>query len=353
MLLRIILTIVLLGFAQTTTWAEPAYLDNRSSAETLVRSLYNAVNAHDYARAYDYFTTPPAKDFAAFQAGYAHTSKVDVITGDVTGDGAAGSIFFSVPTAIKAIDDKGVAKVFVGCYVVSQVNGAVQEPPYRPLQIHSAALKPAKLDDFNVYSLPKCEGSASEVNNELATIEDAKARFAADQNVHCPKVQETLAGLSEPQVYKIKYAQAGALATDPLTEVQLFSFVCMLAAYNENKVFYLSDSSGKELHLLSFSEPHLDIKYADEDSKKLKSIKVDGFTASIDLTNAEYDEKTTSISSFAKWRGIGDASSNGTWVFKDGQFLLQTYDVDATYDEEQNSISVFSNGQIVLKPFNN
>jgi Protein of unknown function (DUF1176) len=353
MLQRIILTIILITCVQTSAWAEPPYLDDRSSAETLVRSLYNAVNAHDYARAYDYFATPPAKNFDAFQAGYEHTAKVDVITGNITEDGAASSTFFSVPIAIKATDDKGGEKVFSGCYVIKKVNGAIQEPPYRPLQIQSATLKPAKLDDFNVYSLPKCEGTVAEADNELPTIEEAKARFIADQNTHCPKVQETLAGLNEPQVYKIKYAQAGALATDPLTEVELFAFNCMLAAYNANEVYYLSDSSGKELHLLSFAEPHLDLKYADEESQKLKSLNVIGFTSSVDLTNSEYDEKTNSISSFAKWRGIGDASSNGTWVFDSGQFVLKTYDVDPTYDEEQNSIPVFSNGQIVLKPTGN
>ena len=347
--LRIIFSIALLAFAQTTALAGDAYLDNRSSAEDLVRSLYNAVNNRDFARAFDYFATPPAKDFAAFQSGYEHTARVDVITGEVFGDGAAGSTYFSVPTIIKATDDKGAAKVFMGCYTIRQVNGAIQEPPSRPMQIEKGVLKPAKLDDFNTYSLPKCDGAASEPNNDLPTIDDAKARFIADQNVHCPKVQETRAGLNEPQMYKIKYAQAGASANDPLTEIELFSFNCMLAAYNANEVYYLSDSSGKELHLLSFAEPHLDLKYEDDESKKLKSIKVDGFTASIDLTNSEYDEKTNSISSFSKWRGIGDASSNGTWVFADGQFVLKTYDVDPTYDEEQNSIAVFSNGQMVLK----
>ncbi len=349
MLLRVIFTIILLAFAQTAAWAEDAYLDNRSSAEELVRSLYNAVNLHDFARAYDYFASPPAKDFAAFQAGYEHTARVDVITGEVNGDGAAGSTYFSVPTIIKATDDKGAAKVFMGCYTIRQVNGPIQEPPYHPMQIDKGALKPAKLDDFNTYSLPKCDGAASEPNNDLPNIDDAKARFIADQNVHCPKVQETRAGLNEPQMYKIKYAQAGAAAEDPLTEVRLFTFVCVMAAYNENEVFYLSESTGKELHLLSFAEPHLDLKYKDEESKKLKSIKADGFSASIDLTNAEYDEKTNSISSFAKWRGLADASSNGTWVFVDGQFVLKNYDVDPTYDDEQNSISIFANGQMVLK----
>ena len=349
MLLRIVLLTILVAFAQTTASAEDAYLDNRSSAEELVRSLYNAVNNHDFARAFDYFASPPAKDFAAFQAGYEHTVRVDVITGEVVGDGAAGSTYYSVPTIIKATDDKGASKVFMGCYTIRQVNGPIQAPPYRPMQIDKGSLKPAKLDDFNTYNMPKCDGAASEPDNALPTIDDAKARFIADQNVHCQKVQDTRAGLNEPLLYKIKYNQAGASANDPPTEVELFAFVCMMAAYNENEIFYLSDSSGKELHLLSFAEPHFDFKYDDEESKKLKSMKINGFTASIDLTNAEYDEKTNSISSFSKWRGIGDASSNGTWVFADGQFVLKTYDVDPTYDEEQNSIAVFSNGQMMLK----
>ena len=346
MLLRIIFTMVLAVMASSVAWAQDVYLDNRSSAEELVRSLYNAVNNHDYARAFDYFATPPTKDFAIFQAGYQHTARVDVITGEITGDGAAGSTYLSVPTIIKATDDKGTTKIFTGCYTIRQVNGPIQEPPFRPLQIDKGTFKPAKLDDFNTYSLPKCDGSTSEPDNTLPTIDDAKARFIADQNIHCPKVQETRAGLNEPQVYKIKYAQAGAAANDPKTEVELFAFSCMMAAYNENQVFYLSETSGKELHLLSFAEPHLDLKYEDEESKKLKSMNVDGFTASIDLVNAEYDEKTYSISSFSKWRGIGDASSNGTWVFVDGQFVLKTYDVDPTYDEEMNAISVIKDGKI-------
>jgi Protein of unknown function (DUF1176) len=352
-MLRIVSTMVLLASAQTAAWAGEAYLDNRSSADELVRSLYNAVNNRDFARAFDYFATPPAKDFVAFQSGYEHTARVDVITGEVFGDGAAGSTYFSVPTIIKATDDKGAAKVFMGCYTVRQVNGSIQGPPYHPLQIDKGALKPAKLDDFNIYSLPKCDGAASEPDNSLPTIDDARARFIADQNVHCPKVQETRAGLNEPQVFKIKYPQAGAAANDPPTEVELFSFVCLMAAYNENEIYYLSDSSGKELHLLSFAEPHLDLKYEDQENKKLKSMKVDGFTSSIDLTNSEYDEKTNSITSFSKWRVIGDASSSGTWVFSENQFVLRTFDVDPTFDEEQNSISVFSNRQIVLKPANN
>jgi hypothetical protein len=347
MLLRIVFTMFLVALAGSSAFAEDAYLDNRSSAADLVRSLYNAINHHEYAGAYDYFASPPAKDFATFQAGYDHTVRVDVITGDVTGDGAAGSTYFTVPTAIKATDDKGRSKVFIGCYTVKAVNGAIQEPPFRPFIVEKGALKPGKDDDFAVYGLPKCGDAAPDNNTATATIDDAKARFVAEQDGHCQKVEETRGGINEPHQYKIKYKQAGSAANDPLTEVSLFVFDCTMAAYNETQVFYLSDTSGNQLNLLSFSEPHLDLKYVDEDSKTLKSMAVDGFTASHELTNSDYDEATNTITSFAKWRGIGDASSQGTWGFVDGQFVLKDYDVDPTYDEEQNPVSIMKNGNLI------
>ena len=56
--------------------------------------------------------------------------------------------------------------------------------------------------------------------------------------------------------------------------------------------------------------------------------------------NSEYDEATRSITSYAKWRGLGDASSSGTWMFRDGTFTLVKYEVDASYDEEINPETV-------------
>ena len=131
--------------------------------------------------------------------------------------------------------------------------------------------------------------------------------------------------------------------------MSLFVFECTLAAYNETEVYYLGESSGKLLNLVSFPEPHTNIKYEGEESIKLKSMLVDGFVATHELTNSEYDEKTQSITSFSKWRGIGDASSSGTWQFIDGQFVLKNYDIDPTYDEEMNPVAVFLNGKMVLK----
>ncbi len=340
----------LMAFFLSPAHAEDGYLDNRSDAQSLVRSYYNAINQHDYARAYDYFANPPAKDFATFQKGFGDTAHVDVLTGDVSGEGAAGHTYFSVPTAIRAKGTDGKFKYFAGCYTVVAVNGAIQDPPARPYQIDKASLKPIKEDDYHSYALPKCSDQPVDQPAPTDGTEASKARFVAEMSSQCDKAAETQGGTNEPQVFPISYHQTGAAKSDPDQKVTLYVFVCAMAAYNETDVFYLFDALG--LHRLSFGQPHLDIVYAPggEDNSKLKSMKVDGFTATDSLINAEFDAKTNSITSFEKWRGVGDASSNGKWVFDQGQFVLKDYDVDPTYDGEINPITVMKGGKLKLAP---
>ena len=330
--------------------ADDAYLDNRSSAESLVRSYYNAVNSHDYARAYTYFSNPPVKDFDTFQKGFADTGHVDVLTGDVSGEGAAGHTFYSVPTAIRAKGTDGKLKYFAGCYTVSAVNGPIQDPPSRPYEIDKASLKPIKEGDYDSNSLPKCTDQTADAEQPVDSVENAKAHFVGDFAGQCRKTIDTLGGINEPQTFTITYHQDGAAKGEPDQKVTLYVFECEMAAYNATEVFYLYDALG--LHALSFAEPHLNITHppGDEEGKVVKSMKLDGFTATQMLTNAEYDDKTKSISSFAKWRGIADASSNGLWTFRQGEFVLKDYDVDATYDGEQNPVSVIKDGKTKLAP---
>ena len=43
---------------------EAPYVDDRSSAEAVIRSLYSAINRHEFTRAWGYYgDTKPAKDF--------------------------------------------------------------------------------------------------------------------------------------------------------------------------------------------------------------------------------------------------------------------------------------------------
>jgi hypothetical protein len=40
------------------------------------------------------------------------------------------------------------------------------------------------------------------------------------------------------------------------------------------------------------------------------------------------------------WRGLGDASDSGTWLFRNGDFALVRYEVDASHDGEINPDTV-------------
>jgi hypothetical protein len=168
--------------ALTSLWslqalaADLPYLDDRSDAAAVVRSLYNAVSRKEYARAWDYFgEAKPAKDFAEFAKGYEKTERVEIETGAVSSDGAAGSVFYNIPVAIRAIDKDGTEKVFAGCYTARQVNGSVQEPPFTPIQLEKGVLKPA--DGNLTDALPKQCGDAPPT--EIDAVLDLATRPSA------------------------------------------------------------------------------------------------------------------------------------------------------------------------------
>jgi hypothetical protein len=131
--------LLLLGSAPALA-AQPAYLDDRSTAASLVRSYYNAVNRHEYARAYTYFGDSPPQPYQQFADGYADTVSVSVATGAATSDGAAGSTYFTLPVAIDALQSNGTHRQFAGCYTTRLIQPGVQDPPVTPMFIYKATL---------------------------------------------------------------------------------------------------------------------------------------------------------------------------------------------------------------------
>ena len=121
------------------------YVDDRSDGAALVRSLYNAINRKEYARAYGYFgASKPVGEFKAFADGYAKTVSVEAKFGKVVTEGAAGSIYSAVPVAIKSIEEGGKTRFFSGCYVTRIINPSLQVPPFTPYQIETARLDEAE-----------------------------------------------------------------------------------------------------------------------------------------------------------------------------------------------------------------
>lgn len=126
--------------------------------------------------------------------------------------------------------------------------------------------------------------------------------------------------------------------TGTVTLVQVF---CTSGAYNVSHAFYW-EREFDGLQPLSLAVPSFDIRYeveGDIDSKVL-GIDVKGMSTQAILVNAEFDPTAKVITAHSLWRGLGDASSSGTWFFDDGQFTLVQYEIDASYDGEANPETV-------------
>lgn len=125
---------------------DDTYRDDRSTPEALIASLYNAIDRHEYLRAWSYFSDESGRpDFPTFEKGYETTGGVRLKLGEPQSDGAAGSVYTSVPTVIEATGTDGAVRVFSGCYVTRLVQPANQAtPPFVPLQITKATLRPAR-----------------------------------------------------------------------------------------------------------------------------------------------------------------------------------------------------------------
>jgi hypothetical protein len=316
-----------------TAHAEDAYLDDRSTPEALVRSLYNAIDRHEYARAYSYFSQPPAKDVDAYAKGFSDTAKVKLLVGAAGAEGAAGSTYYNLPVAIEAVDKKGGSKVYAGCYTLRLADPTIQAEKYDPLHIEKGELKPAK-GDLNE-ALPTECGDGPPPPKKDAALDKARSLFAADFAGIC----DTSAigpEAAEPQSWDISFTLDSDKEGDPQRKARLFQFACAKAAYNQSDVYYLTDGSGEPRNL-QFAAPELAIRYANDDPKgKVESIQIVGYTAEDQLMNASYDADARTISSTRKWRGAGDASSSGQWMFRNGAFTLVKYDVDASYDGKED-----------------
>lgn len=139
------MTLTLL-LAATPALADYPYLDDRSTPEAVVQSLYNAINRHELVRAWSYWQGGSEEPvYRSFASGYAKTDHVDLVLGKATSEGAAGSTYYSLPVAIRAVDTAGNSHDFAGCYVLRQVNPALFDvPPFHPIHLESGDLQASK-----------------------------------------------------------------------------------------------------------------------------------------------------------------------------------------------------------------
>ncbi|MBO6719568.1 MAG: DUF1176 domain-containing protein [Rhizobiaceae bacterium] len=333
--------IVLAAFLGMATFGNPAfgqdqYVDDRSDPVVLIRSLYNAINRQEYARAWSYFATPPAASLQAYADGYADTAGVELRTGSPSEEGAAGSTHFQLPVAIEAYGTDGAARVFSGCYELRMSNPDIPTDEFTPLQIERGR--------FSVSDKPLNEAvPASCGSAETRPVDLLQERAVGLYELTLAELCQGGFSSEEmaPESHTIRFRYDYEEATAPERQARLFAFLCNRGAYNESHV-YIFANENEELRTLSFAVPELDIRYRDENNPEsaVEEIYVIGFRTVPELVNSEYDPDTRTINSWAKWRGLGDASSTGRWLFRNGEFSLVRYDVDASYDGEINEKTV-------------
>jgi hypothetical protein len=118
------------------------YVDDRSTPVAVITSYYNAIGRHEYARAYSYYGKEAAPaNYGRWERGYADTVAVDVRFGEVSQEGAAGSVYYRVPVKLDVETTDGQRRYFSGCYVLRLANPATQSVPFVPMHIEAASLR--------------------------------------------------------------------------------------------------------------------------------------------------------------------------------------------------------------------
>ena len=141
--LKMLLAAVALLASPALAQDEASYLDDRSTPEAVISSFYNAIDRHEYARAWSYYQDGEGvAAFDAFVKGYETTASVLVSFGQSAQEGAAGSTYYEQPVYLDVTNTDGSHAKFGGCYTLRLVQPANQaEPPFRPLHIVSGKLK--------------------------------------------------------------------------------------------------------------------------------------------------------------------------------------------------------------------
>lgn len=158
----------------------------------------------------------------------------------------------------------------------------------------------------------------------------------------CP-TESVLKSEHPPEIYRSTFNYA-----DEDYEPRPFALVrfhCYYGAYNETHAYYRVDDYG-EIRQVQFAVPAYDVVYVNGDfDGAIESINQTGFTTNDLLVNSTVDADTLTVTSWSRWRGIGDASSSGEWVFRNGEFVLVRFDVDASYDGEVNPQRIYGEGR--------
>ena len=113
----------------TATPTSPTAIAMPSGADAavgVVDAYYRAIDERDYAHAYRLWRGDGAasgQTLDQFTRGFAHTRSTNVAVGEPADpEGAAGSLYITIPVTVSAIDDAGEQQRFAGNYVLRRAN---------------------------------------------------------------------------------------------------------------------------------------------------------------------------------------------------------------------------------------
>ena len=152
-----------------------SYLDDHSTPAALILSYVNAINRHEYLRAYSYWPNPgdALGTLDAFTSSYDNVESETITLGQVTSEGAAGSIYFTVPVALTDHLSGGSVNKYAICYTLRFPQPAnYGAPPIQPMhfeQMNKVSVD-SSISDTNIVTAacPASEGLAM----IDATVED-------------------------------------------------------------------------------------------------------------------------------------------------------------------------------------
>ncbi|MFN4271522.1 MAG: DUF1176 domain-containing protein [Aliihoeflea sp.] len=310
------------------------FRDDRSSPQALVQSLYNAIERGEYERALSYFAERPVETAEEFAATFEDMDRISVVTGLSRQEGEGAERVHEVPLAVEIQGENWESRVLAGCYTVRAQFSA--DGSFQPYLIAGGALEAtdAPLEE----ALPTRCGDGPALPPTDVMLQRASSLFEKSFGDIC--LRHDLIEVDEPEHFTIAFRRPFDEIDAPPHEARLFRFFCTRGAYNELHVYLLADDTG-ELLPVSFVVPELDIRYEDDRTmEEIRSIDVIGYTSRSELVNSHYDPDTLTMTAHSRWRGLGDASSTGKWIFRSGTFTLVRYEVDPTYDGEVNPVTV-------------
>lgn len=156
---------------------------------------------------------------------------------------------------------------------------------------------------------------------------------------------ESPPGLPEGAVQRFEVMVPAGDGMEP-QPVILWQTLCQMGGSNRSFAFWVEDGFGG-LQPLTFARPVVDVvlERPDDPESPVREAKVAGWAATPLLLNVAFDPATLTFADNSMARGLADAFAAGTWRLsvKDSlvQSVIQTFEVDASYDGAANPIMVY------------